>query len=315
MRWLRTGLFFLAGLVTLLVMLVALVVSVDFGRFKSKAEVLVSEQLGREFRIDGDLHLNLGRSIELLAEDVFLANPAWAEEGGFFTVRKIDVSVDTWSLINGPIIVQRAEIDGITVNLEKSLTGESSWEFDIVQAEPVEQPEDLQLRPRLPVILNYAAISDIRVTYDNPELETPIVFVADSFRALREENDFINTELTGVLNGTPVNATAVLAINDPEKALVIRNEFTSLVFICLNCNTVAVQNFVVGNATRMTEHSSSRNRCCLRPGISHAVIALYKIDVAEIMPTADQVDVPVLKTDRDRIIDGHRHGTPRLKMS
>jgi len=205
MRWLRTGLFFLVGLVTLLVMLVALVVSVDFGRFKSKAEVLVSEQLGREFRIDGDLHLNLGMSIELYADDVFLANPGWAKDDGFVTVRKIDISVDTWSLINGPIIVQRAEIDGIAVNLEKSPTGESSWEFDIVQSEPVEQPEDLEVRPRLPVILNYAAISNIRVTYDNPERETPIVFVADSFRALRDENDYIKTELTGLLNGTPVN--------------------------------------------------------------------------------------------------------------
>ncbi len=84
MRWLRIGLYTLAGAVAILLAAVAVLVSVDLGQFKDRIEELATNQLGRELRIDGELHVRVGTSFELYAEDVFLANPAWADDDPIF---------------------------------------------------------------------------------------------------------------------------------------------------------------------------------------------------------------------------------------
>ena len=56
----------------------------------------------------------------LVAEDVYLANPEWATDAAFVTVRKIDLVVDVWSLVKGPIYIEHLEIDGVRVHVEKN---------------------------------------------------------------------------------------------------------------------------------------------------------------------------------------------------
>ena len=56
MRWKRIGLYSLAGIVTILLTIVALLISVDLGIFKDRIEILATDVLGRELRIDGVLH-------------------------------------------------------------------------------------------------------------------------------------------------------------------------------------------------------------------------------------------------------------------
>ena len=97
--------------------------------FKERLEREVTELLGREFRVDGELHAHVGSSIEVFAEDVFLANPEWTDDKAFVTARKIDIVVNTWSLFNGPIDLERLEIDGVRVNIEKNSEGDASWNF------------------------------------------------------------------------------------------------------------------------------------------------------------------------------------------
>ncbi|MCH8073147.1 MAG: hypothetical protein IIA09_14470, partial [Proteobacteria bacterium] len=80
MRWLRIGLYALAGTVAIVLTAVAVLISIDLGMFKDRVEVLVTDLLGREFRIDGELHAHVGTSFELFAEDVYLANPEWADD-------------------------------------------------------------------------------------------------------------------------------------------------------------------------------------------------------------------------------------------
>ena len=53
MRWSRIGLYTLGGMVTIILLVVLALVSVDFGVFKDRIEVLVTDLLDREFRIDG----------------------------------------------------------------------------------------------------------------------------------------------------------------------------------------------------------------------------------------------------------------------
>jgi len=205
-RWLRIGLYTLAGAVAILLTAVAVLVSTDLGIFKDRIEELVTNQLGRELRIDGELHAHVGTSVELYAEDVFLANPAWADDEAFVTVRTLDIAVDLWSLVSGPIDVERLEVQGVRVNIEKNGAGDASWVFAGLKTEVKAKAEPEESKPvgRLPVILNYAAIDDVQVSYKSPAMAEPLLFIADSFLSTID-GDLMQAEVTGSLNGTPIH--------------------------------------------------------------------------------------------------------------
>jgi hypothetical protein len=203
-RWKRIGLYFLAGVVTTLITVVALLISVDLGIFKDRVESLVTDVLGREFRIDGELHVNLGTSVDLYAEEVYLANPDWAEEAAFVTVRKIDIAVNTWSLLSGPIDIERLEIDGVRVNIETNQDGDASWTFEGLKSGADDQQDEEAGTGRLPIILDYAAINDAQVSYLSPAMAEPLLFIAESLISSIVDDE-LKTELTGSLNGTPLH--------------------------------------------------------------------------------------------------------------
>ncbi len=60
MRWKRIGLYVIGGMFAILLAAVVVLISVDLGMFKDRVEALVTDLLEREFRIDGELHANIG---------------------------------------------------------------------------------------------------------------------------------------------------------------------------------------------------------------------------------------------------------------
>jgi len=201
---LRIGLYVLAGTLTVLLTAFVVLISIDLGMFKERLEREVTELLGREFRVDGELHAHVGSSIEVFAESVFLANPEWTDDKVFVTIRKIDIVVNTWSLFNGPIDFDRLEIDGVRVNIEKNSEGDSSWNFAGLESEPDREPIESSPTVRMPLILGYVAINDIRVSYNAPAMAKPLLLVADSLASIIDA-DVLRVELNGSLNGTPLH--------------------------------------------------------------------------------------------------------------
>ena len=67
----------------LLLLLIALW---DWNWFKGPAERAVSSATGRAFHIDGDLGVDLGRTITVSADGLRLANPAWSQQAEMATV-------------------------------------------------------------------------------------------------------------------------------------------------------------------------------------------------------------------------------------
>jgi len=206
MRWSRIGLYSLAGLLAVLLTAFAVLLTVDFGRFKERIEVATTDFLDREFRIDGAFHAYFGSNIEVYAEGVYLANPAWADEGVFVSARRIDVAVDLWSLVGGPIKFDRLEIDGVRVHIEKNDAGDASWSFAALTVDPdeaEEEPVKEETAGRLPVLLNHTAITDTRISYRTSTMGQPLVFEAESLIA-GIDGDELKVVLVGALNETPL---------------------------------------------------------------------------------------------------------------
>ena len=191
-------------MVAVLLMAIVVLVSVDLGMFKDRVEDLVTDLLERELRIDGEMHAYVGTSIELYAEDVYLANPDWADDDAFVTASKIHIIIDAWSLVRGPIEVEVVEIDGVRVNIEKNDAGGASWMFSGLETAADSDVDEVILKRKLPLILDYAAISDTQVSYTSPNMAAPLLFTAESLQSSLEA-DVLRVELTGFLNDTPLH--------------------------------------------------------------------------------------------------------------
>ena len=237
MRWIRIGLYAFAGTIVILLAAIAVLISIDLGMFKGRVEVLVTDLLARELRIDGELHASIGTSVELYAEDLYLANPAWADAAAFVTARKIDVAVDAWSLVKGPIDIERLEIDGVRVNIEKNDEGDASWIFERLETESESDSDETTPQGWLPIVLDYGAINDTQVSYDSPAMAEPLLFIFESIVSSIDA-DILRVELSGSLNDTPLHFTKT----------------TGPVENLLNYENVTVD--ITGNVGEITVHGS-----------------------------------------------------------
>jgi len=202
MRWTRLPLYFVVAITALLAITVSIALIVDLGRFKGKAEVFVSDLLNRELSIDGPLHLTLGRSIELSAEDVHLAGTDWSADADIVFIDRIEASLNTWSLISGPIMIESLVVDGVRINLEHNENGENNWTF--FAANNAAEAEESDVRPQLPVLSDNSNISDLKLVYDNPKRPRPFQFSGSSIEEKIDDKGHVQLALDGQINETPV---------------------------------------------------------------------------------------------------------------
>jgi len=191
-------------MVAVLLMAIVVLVSVDLGMFKDRVEVLVTDLLERELRIDGEMHAYVGTNVELYVEDVYLANPDWADNDAFVTASKIHIIIDAWSLVRGPIVVERMDIDGVRINVEKNDAGGASWVFTGLETAADSDADEVILEQKLPLILDHSAISDTQVSYISPQMQGPLLFIVDSLQSSLDA-DVLRVELSGFLNDTPLH--------------------------------------------------------------------------------------------------------------
>ena len=98
MRWARRILIAISLVVALIGVAIILLFTIDLGRFKSNLENYVSNVTAREFVIAGRFELSIGKTVDLVAENVRLANADWGTAENILELERVVVSIDTWSL-------------------------------------------------------------------------------------------------------------------------------------------------------------------------------------------------------------------------
>ena len=71
----------------------------DWNWFKGPLERAVSGATGREFRIDGDLDVDLGRTITVSAEGLRLANADWSKQARMGQADRVEIDIAPWPLL------------------------------------------------------------------------------------------------------------------------------------------------------------------------------------------------------------------------
>lgn len=111
--------------------LVLLIAVFDWNWFKRPLERMVSANTGRAFHIDGDLHVDLGRTTVVRATGLRLANAAWArDEPWMARAQGLELWIRPWSLLRGELHLPRLRLQQPVVLLEAAPEGRGgNWRF------------------------------------------------------------------------------------------------------------------------------------------------------------------------------------------
>jgi uncharacterized protein involved in outer membrane biogenesis len=209
MRWARRILIAVALVVVLIGTAIILLLTIDLGRFKGNLENYVSDATGRQFAIAGRFEPSIGGTVDLVAEGVRLENAEWGTAENILELERLVVSVDTWSLLSGPIEVLNLEVEGLTLHVEKEPgTQQSSWSFG--DAPAVADDDEYREPFELPLWLRQADLQRIRIVYGQGWLDAPREITITDADIFEDSGGLLNIDVSGAIGDNPIRADGLL---------------------------------------------------------------------------------------------------------
>jgi len=209
--WLKT---ILIGLAAALFILFALVLSAFMVLRSSPSsleyvlEEAVSRVLNRDLQIGEVLEAELGWDSYLLARDVSLSNPAWAEEPDFARAGRLLVRMNipsTWR--DGPILITELELTDARVSLLAPEGQAANWDFwpgDDGVRESLDEPElDEKLQPIFPIHISDGRIHSGVLVFRDADRDVALSIEELVLRETRDDA-LIYLDLDGVINEIPL---------------------------------------------------------------------------------------------------------------
>lgn len=133
-RWRRPGKRgqrWLAVLVFLFAAVLILIAIWDWNWFKGPVERAVQARTGREFHINGDLDVDLGRITTVRGDSLTFANAAWAQQPQMASADRAEISVSVWPLLRGKVRIPEVRLTRPDLLLETARTpgDPGNWDF------------------------------------------------------------------------------------------------------------------------------------------------------------------------------------------
>ncbi|MYM24909.1 AsmA family protein [Duganella sp. FT135W] len=140
-RPLNIALGLLATLLLLLAALVVFALTFDWNRARPWINHRVSDSIGREFAINGDLRVRWEQGDDagwrryvprarISANDVSIANPAWSTSGPqLVNVGSIVVAIHTLPLLHKEVAITDLAVDKVNLAAQRRADGSNTWTF------------------------------------------------------------------------------------------------------------------------------------------------------------------------------------------
>lgn len=196
-RLFRILLFLLLGPVVLAGTILLVEPRLDLGPFRNAIEQRLSSATGREIRVAGDMHVDLGRHMRISATQVSASNPRWAQAPTLFTVARGALGVDLLALFRGVVHVESVELSDLTANLAVSGSGERSWASEVGDKSAAPVPE---ARRRWTFVVEEVLVERVAIRYSDPAARQPSTLHIDHFH---QKNDagVLKMDALGQING------------------------------------------------------------------------------------------------------------------
>jgi AsmA family protein len=132
---------------------------VDINRYKPEIQSLAQELTGRTLHLDGPLKIGFSLQPMIVVEDVRFGNAPWASEENMFAAEEVAVRLSLLPLLVGSLDVQRLDVRGASLLLERDPGNGANWELNSTSKEDGSAQETTtQDLPRV-------VIDDLQLTY------------------------------------------------------------------------------------------------------------------------------------------------------
>ena len=176
----------------------------DLGVFEPQIEEWITDNVGREFAIDGDLSIDLGRQTTVVANDVRFANPQWAGTQQMIKVGRAEIRIDTRSLWKQPVVVELIDIDDAEVFLVSREDGTTNWVLG--DSKPTRAPKN-EKAPIPPVLFKHINVNRLHLLHTGPLRSQPLDIQVQSFKEIHRADDMLEFSLDAKVNDRPVVIT------------------------------------------------------------------------------------------------------------
>lgn len=115
-----------------LVALVLLVIALwDWNWFKGPVERAVQAKTGREFHINGNLDVDLGRVVTVRGDGLTFANAEWSKQPQMATADRAEIDVRFWPLLRGQVLIPEIRMTRPDLLLETAPRKDQpgNWDF------------------------------------------------------------------------------------------------------------------------------------------------------------------------------------------
>jgi uncharacterized protein involved in outer membrane biogenesis len=201
-KFLRIFVWCLAGLSVLTAGLFLYLRNADLSIYEDRIEGVLTTAIGHKVDFDGLFELHFGSSTTLIAEKIKLSNVHWEPESTLLSVEHFSVTVNTWSLISRPIVIEDLDVRGIDVRVKRNAERVTNWKSDKV---PDSSKEKTEFNPNL-IAFRKVRVEDFSFTFDSPDRSRPIDISLESLTVTPGINDILDLDLRGLADDVPMSA-------------------------------------------------------------------------------------------------------------
>jgi uncharacterized protein involved in outer membrane biogenesis len=140
---------------------VYLVYFADWNMLRSPLASRISGVAGRDFRIDGDIDVDLGWTTHVTVDGIWLANASWGEAPALLEIGRLEFDIRLPALLRGRVELPEVLLDKPVLVLERDGQGENNWTFSKGPVAEATVPEE---RSEFPII-GHLKISDGRMRF------------------------------------------------------------------------------------------------------------------------------------------------------
>lgn len=174
----------------------------DLSGWRDAVAGLASDAIGRELRINGEFHPEIGFTTRVVATDLTLANADWSAEPHMVSVDRLAGEIDLLSLLFGPITIRDVEIDGARVLFETNDEGRFNWALG--GGEPGDGAGgDVEL------VIGHALVEDLQLVYARPQARA-LEAALSKLEFTDDGTGMLGLELVGSLEGSPLEISGRL---------------------------------------------------------------------------------------------------------
>ncbi|MFT5501179.1 MAG: hypothetical protein ACI88G_001312, partial [Woeseiaceae bacterium] len=192
----------------------------DLSVYEKQIESALSEAIGHKIDFDGLFELHFGGLTTLIAEDIRISNDQWQPDGQLLSVGHVSITIDTWSLLSSPLIVEQLELRDAQILLQENDSGAANWDTEGVSEEPSGgDAVDLNL-----IAFKLVSLQNVAFIHDQPTREQPLRATLAFLSLVPDAAGVLDLDIRAALNDYPLTAKGRLG---PWQNLVDGHDLTA----------------------------------------------------------------------------------------